>query len=96
MRAKWLPHEVRVRVSERERNRINKEGFLILTSQDHRTQTQNRKEALQKLEFLILEAYPRPKERTLRKGPSKAAKRRNVEDKRKRSQVKQNRRTVDF
>lgn len=96
MQATWLPLEVRQRVSTLFANRINKEGFLNLASQDYRTQSMNRKAAVDKLREMILQAYPRPKIRKQRKGISKAAKRRNLEDKKKRGQTKANRRKVDY
>ena len=96
MDATWLPLEVRERLKEQQANRINKEGYLTLQSQDYRTQAQNKKAALSKLREMIMEAYPRPKERKMRKGLSKITKERRKEEKRKRSQVKANRRNVDF
>lgn len=96
MGAAWLPHEVRERLAQQQANRINKEGYMAITSQEYRTQAQNRKAVFAKLESLILEAYPRPKERKMRKGVSRATKERNKEFKRKRSNVKKNRGRVDF
>lgn len=96
MNASWLPLEVRQRLSEQQANRINKEGYLTLSSQEYRTQAQNKKSVLGKLQEMILQAYPRPKKRNMRKGLSKATKERRKEEKRKRSQVKANRRNVDF
>jgi len=96
MDANWLPKEVRQRIKDNEGNRINKEGFLIINSQEYRTQAQNRKDVLDKLQELILKNYPRPKERKMRKGISKKAKERNKEQKRLKSEVKKNRKQVDF
>jgi protein subunit release factor B len=96
MDATWLPLEVRERLKQQEANRINKEGYLSLQSQDYRTQAQNKKAALNKLRDMILKAYPRPKERKMRKGLSQKTKERRKEEKRKRSQVKANRRKVDY
>ena len=96
MEADWLPMEVRLRVRENNANRMNKDGFLNLSSQEYRTQVQNRKKALAKLEEIILKAYPRPVERKMRTGVSKATKERNKEDKKKRSEIKQQRRSVDY
>lgn len=92
--ANWLPKEVRDRIKQQQASRISKDGYLRLASQEHRTQAQNRKSAFDKLEEMILEAYPRPKERNLRTGISEQTKARNVADKRKRSAVKENRRQV--
>ena len=96
MDATWLPLEVRERLQQQQANRINKEGYLNLQSQDYRTQAQNKKAALGKLRKMIMEAYPRPKERKMRNGLSKVTKERRKEDKRKRSQVKANRKKVDY
>jgi len=96
MEAKWIPQEVRVRISKNERNKISKEGFISISSQQYRTQTQNRKDAMDKLQELVLRNYPRPKVRQLRKGISKKSKAINKEQKRLRSRVKESRRRVDF
>lgn len=94
--ANWIPMEVRDRLLNNEANRVNKEGFMSLTSQEYRTQNQNKADAFNKLKTLILKAYPRPKIRKVRKGPSKKAKERRKQDKKFRSEVKKNRGKVDF
>lgn len=94
--ARWIPAEVRSRIKQNEASRINKEGYLTVTSQEYRTQAQNRKDAVRKLEDMVLKAYPRPKVRKMRKGVSKAAKERKKQDKKHRSQTKINRKAVDF
>ena len=94
--ARWIPAEVRSRIKQNEANRINKEGYLTVTSQEYRTQAQNRKDAVKKVEDIVLKAYPRPKVRKIRKGVSKAAKERKKQDKKHRSQTKANRKKVDF
>jgi len=96
MQADWMPKEVRERLSTQQANRINKEGYMSITSQENRTQGQNRKAALDKLKAMVLEAWPRPKIRKQRKGISQAEKRRRKEFKRKRSEVKSNRKRVDW
>ena len=96
MDAAWIPREVRQRIAENEPNRINKEGFMIINSQEYRTQAQNRKNVLEKLQVIVLNSYPRPKVRKLRKGISKKAKAINKESKRRKSDVKKNRKQVDF
>lgn len=92
----WIPNEVRQRIKQNEGNKINKDGYLILTSQEYRTQGQNRKDVLDKLQDIILRNYPRPKVRKIRKGISKKAKERNKENKRYKSEIKNNRKRVDF
>jgi protein subunit release factor B len=96
MKATWLPQEVRQRIAKNESNRINKDGFFIINSQEYRTQAQNRKDVLDKLQDIILKNYPRPKVRKMRKGVSKKAKAINKEQKRWKSEVKKNRKRVDF
>jgi protein subunit release factor B len=96
MASTWIPEEVRQRLIQQQTNRINKEGVLSLTSQEYRTQQQNKKAALDKLQGMILEAWPRPKIRKQRTGISMAAKERNKEFKRKRSEVKENRKRIDW
>eukprot|EP00429_Kryptoperidinium_foliaceum_P088568 CAMPEP_0176184648 /NCGR_PEP_ID=MMETSP0121_2-20121125/930_1 /TAXON_ID=160619 /ORGANISM="Kryptoperidinium foliaceum, Strain CCMP 1326" /LENGTH=148 /DNA_ID=CAMNT_0017523043 /DNA_START=321 /DNA_END=764 /DNA_ORIENTATION=+ len=89
--ADWIPAEVRERLKEQEANRINKDGYLSLQSQEYRTQVQNRKAAVDKLKEMLLQAWPRPKVRKQRTGISKAAKERNKEFKKKRSETKSSR-----
>lgn len=93
---KWLPQEVKDRLVTQQANRINKDGYLILTCQEYRTQGQNKKEALDKLRSMILQAWERPKVRKQRKGISKAEKQRRKEFKKKRSETKANRKRVDW
>ncbi|KAL3940901.1 MAG: hypothetical protein SGBAC_004644 [Bacillariaceae sp.] len=96
MQADWIPMEVRERLSTQQSNRINKEGYISITSQENRTQGMNRKAAIDKLKVMILEAWPRPKIRKQRKGISQGEKRRRKEFKKKRSETKSNRKKVDW
>ena len=48
--ASWIPKEVRDRIIEQQESRMNKEGELIIYSQEHRTQGRNREECLKKLQ----------------------------------------------
>ena len=92
----WLPKEVVDRLSQQQANRINKEGYLVIQSSEHRTQIANRKEAVDKLRTFILSAWPRPKVRQIRKGLSVKTKQLRREEKKRRSETKQSRRKVDF
>jgi len=95
--ADWLPLEVRERIIEKfSKSRMNKDGYFIVTAEEHRTQAQNRTTAFQKLNGLIMQAYPRPFKRKTKKKISKAMKEKNKENKRKKSQVKALRRKVDY
>eukprot|EP00571_Detonula_confervacea_P012572 CAMPEP_0172312506 /NCGR_PEP_ID=MMETSP1058-20130122/17721_1 /TAXON_ID=83371 /ORGANISM="Detonula confervacea, Strain CCMP 353" /LENGTH=179 /DNA_ID=CAMNT_0013025985 /DNA_START=318 /DNA_END=857 /DNA_ORIENTATION=+ len=94
--ATWIPAEVRGRLKTNEPNRISKEGYFLVTSQEHRTQVNNRKDAIKKLENILKTSWPRPKVRKMRKGLSKKAKENRKEDKKKISMKKQSRGKVDF
>jgi len=96
MTSSWIgPYEVRQRLMEQQRHRINKDGYLQVHVQDHRTQVQNKQLALERLEDMILEAWPRPAVRKQRKGLSRKTKQARKEFKRRRSQVKDSRRRID-
>lgn len=85
-----LTEEEKARLRERLATRITKEGILQVTSQRHRTQAANREAAAERLAELVRENLrqeaPRKKTR-----PSRAAKARRVEAKRRHSQRKRER-----
>lgn len=82
-----LPEPVRRRLLEQNASRLTSNGVLVITSQKFREQARNRADALEKLVELIQKACIRPKSRRPTK-PSKGAKKRRLESKRKRSQTK--------
>ncbi|EJK65778.1 hypothetical protein THAOC_13331 [Thalassiosira oceanica] len=94
--AEWIPSEVRDRLQNNEANRINNEGYMSITSQEHRTQMQNRKDAMKKLQDMVRNSWARPKVRKTRKGPTRKAKEKRLENKKKNSLKKQSRGRVDF
>lgn len=94
--ADWIPSEVRDRLRENESGRINGEGTLTVTSQVHRTQTKNRRDAMGKLEAMIRDSWARPKQRKMRKGLTKRAKEHRRENKRRVSLKKEGRKRVEF
>lgn len=69
-------------------NRINAEGQLWVKAQTHRTQLENKEEAVRKINELIAEALKKKKLRIATK-PSKAARERRIEGKKRSSEVKQ-------
>jgi len=69
-------------------SRITKEGVLVLKAQQHRTQEKNREDAIKRLRQIIQKAGIVQKARKPTK-PSRAANRRRLESKTKRSHVKQ-------
>ena len=64
-----------------------KDGALIITAEKHRSQAMNRELAMEKLVALILKATERPKIR-VKTRPTLASKRRRLEGKKQRSQIK--------
>mmetsp|Transcript_14316 Transcript_14316/g.21056 ORF Transcript_14316/g.21056 Transcript_14316/m.21056 type:complete len:202 (-) Transcript_14316:77-682(-) len=89
--ANWIPEEVKSRLFQQQKTRINNRGELIVTCQDHRTQLRNKADALSKLQAMVDQAAIEPKERSMYEGISEKGKKKRVEFKRKRSLVKQNR-----
>lgn len=95
--ADWLPIDVRTRLSRHQSSRVNKDGELVVTSQEFRTQSQNRSMAVKKLKQMVEEAWSPPKERNMRTGISKTGKAIRRADKEFRAKVKANRSKVrDF
>lgn len=92
----WLPEAVKGRLQELQTNRINKEGELVITSQEHRTQAKNRDVCMQKLKVMIEEAYVEPKERNMWEGIGEKGKQIRREEKSKRSEVKDSRKMKNF
>jgi ribosome-associated protein len=85
-----LSEEQKARLRQRLATRITKQGVLHVTAQRHRTQAANREAAVERFAELLRENLreeaPRKKTR-----PSRAAKARRLEEKRRRSQRKRER-----
>lgn len=75
-------------------NRITKDGVLVLTSSEHRSQTRNREAVLARFATLVGDALRPPRQRR-RTRPTRASKERRLEAKRRRSDTKALRRTPD-
>ncbi|XP_070172408.1 large ribosomal subunit protein mL62 [Polyergus mexicanus] len=94
--ATWLSQEVRTKLIEQCKNKINKDGYLIIKSDLTRSQHLNLADALEKLRTMIrasLVEPPKPSPESLerrRKNYLKAARER-LHEKRIRSQIKQSR-----
>ena len=71
-------------------NKINSEGYLQVRSQVHRSQLANKKEVILKMNELIEAALKRQKKRIATK-PSKAAKQRRIDSKKKLGEIKDGR-----
>ncbi len=91
-----LDNEVKARLRKLAGHRISAEGVLVIQARRFRSQSRNRDDALQRLVGLIQSAARRPRVRKAT-APSAAAKRRRVEQKKKRAITKSRRSAVrDF
>jgi ribosome-associated protein len=72
-------------------NRINSEGLLFVKSQTHRSQLENKEEAIKKLNNLVFLALKKKKARIATK-PSRKAKEKRLEFKKKQGEIKSFRR----
>jgi ribosome-associated protein len=86
-RSPSLPDEVRHRLMRLAGSRLTKDGVLVITAREHRSQDRNRSEARARLADLIVRAATPPKPRRPTK-PTKASKRRRLESKTIRSRLK--------
>ena len=85
----------RTRLATLAGRRMTRNGWLVLSAHRHRTQENNRRDALERLAQLITEARHRPKVRRATK-PTRGSKERRLEGKKKRTDIKQMRgRTKD-
>ena len=91
--ASALPEDVKARLIALAGRRATSDGVLLIDAREHRTQSQNREAARARLLALVEQALHRPKKRT-RTRPTKAAKERRLESKKKRSKAKDRRRRV--
>lgn len=73
--------------------RISKDGIIVIKAQSHRSQAQNKEEALERLKTLIRVAGVVRKKRKATK-PSKAARKKRVDNKVKRGQLKSLRKKI--
>jgi ribosome-associated protein len=82
-----LPSIYKERLLNLNDNRITKDGIVVIKAQQHRTQEQNKEEALNRLRALIKSvAVPRKRRKPTR--PSKRANQKRLDRKTKRGQVK--------
>ena len=85
--ASSLPDRVKRRLLDSHDSRITTDGVLVIKAQNHRSQEKNRAEALERLSEAIRKAARKPRRRIpTRPGP--AAKRRRLEEKKKRGALK--------
>ena len=87
-----IPDDVRRRLLSSGDSRITADGVLVIKAQNHRTQEKNRAEAIARLQALILEATRVPRKRIATR-PSRAAKQKRLDAKKKRGELKKLRST---
>ncbi|MCR9141851.1 MAG: aminoacyl-tRNA hydrolase [bacterium] len=89
-----LPESVQTALLEMQDNRRTDDGVLIIKAARFRSQEKNRSDALERLQAIIAEVRkPRKARRPTR--PSRAAKRKRVDAKKQRGQIKSMRGRVD-
>jgi ribosome-associated protein len=87
VRASSLPADLQERILALRDRRITDDGVVVIKAQSHRTQEQNRADALERLAELIAPALVRRKARKKTK-PTRASKERRLDAKRRQSQTK--------
>jgi len=76
-------------------NKITDAGSLLVKSQTERSQLRNKAEVIKKINTLISNALIKPKKRKTTK-PSKASKEKRIESKKKKGEIKQGRKKINF
>ncbi len=92
--ASSLPYFYKHKLLRLKDSRISQDGVIIIKAQQSRSQLQNREDALKRLQKLIKSALIVKKKRIKTKA-SKSAKRRRLDNKTKRGQLKASRRRVE-
>jgi len=85
--ASSLPEAVKARLLASSDRRLSEEGVLVIKAQRHRSQELNRRDALERLNALVAKAAEVPLVRRPTR-PTRASKRRRLEAKGQRSEVK--------
>jgi ribosome-associated protein len=88
-----LTEDVKTRLTLLAGKRMTKEGILIIEARRFRTQEQNREDARERLIDLVRLALVRPKIRKKTRLP-RVAKEKRLEEKKRRSDIKKQRRTI--
>ncbi|MEC7919123.1 MAG: alternative ribosome rescue aminoacyl-tRNA hydrolase ArfB [Candidatus Neomarinimicrobiota bacterium] len=87
-----IPEDIKDRFCEKYKNRISKNGDVIILAQSHRTQSKNKIDAIKRLESLFSDIKI-PIKRIATK-PSRSSQVKRIESKKKRSVLKKNRKKV--
>ena len=89
-----LSDEQRARIREKLANRISGEGVLLLAASEHRSQHQNREAVTERFVELVRRSLIVPKPRK-KSRPSRAAREARLHAKRRRSELKRSRRSLE-
>jgi len=81
-------------LAQKLKSKINSEGFLLVKSQTHRSQLENKQEVSDKMQSLLERALIRPKPRKATK-PSFSSKVKKKESKQKRAEIKDARKKIN-
>lgn len=93
--SKILTPEQQYTILQKLPNRINSEGSLVIKAQEHRTQLENKKAAVAKINDLLTNALKKKKLRIATK-PSRQVKEQRLQSKKRNSEVKSNRQKKNF
>ena len=89
-----LPEIYKERLLNLNDQRITRDGVIVIRAERSRSQTKNKKEALNKLQQLIQKATVEPESRKPTR-PSRSARQRRLAEKARRSRIKEMRKPVD-
>jgi len=81
-------------LAQKLKSKINSEGFLLVKSQTHRSQLENKQEVIDKMQSLLERALIKPKPRKATK-PSFSSKVKKKESKQKRAEIKDARKKIN-
>ncbi|VEP13824.1 conserved hypothetical protein [Hyella patelloides LEGE 07179] len=95
IKASSLPDFYKEKLLKLKDSRISQDGIIIIKAQQFRTQLQNREDALKRLKKLI-KTITLVKKRRIKTKVTKSTKRRRLDNKVKRGQVKALRRKVEY
>ncbi len=95
IRASSLPEKLKTRLFSLKDHRLSKDGILVIKAQQYRSQEKNREDALQRLRAILWQATQEQKKRKPTR-PGTNAKRKRMEGKKQRGQLKANRKKVHY
>ncbi len=93
IRSSSLPEKIKTRLFSLKDHRLSKDGILVIKAQQYRSQEKNKEDALQRLRTILWQATQEQKKRKPTK-PGINAKRKRMEGKKQRGQLKTNRKKI--